>query len=91
MPGSGRAPGQRVFVVGLGAKKNLTPLGLEHALSSLTQALEKAKAASVALLLPETPQLDDGTLAAVLKRACLQPLGQVSVRVVGRPGLTLDA
>ena len=86
MPAQGRVPAKRVFVVGLGARKNVTALGLEHALTSLTTSLSKAKASSVALLLPDAPQLDDATVKGVVKRACVEPLGQVKVTVVGRPG-----
>ncbi len=43
MPTAGRVPAQRVFAVGLGRQKQVTALGLEHALTRAAQMLGKAQ------------------------------------------------
>lgn len=68
MPTAGRVPAQRVFAVGLGRQKQVTALGLEHALTRAAQMLGKAQVSSVGLALPELPALSPEALATLVRR-----------------------
>lgn len=69
MPSEGRVPVAKVFAVGLGKSRNVTLLGLEHALIAAAVMLEKAGVGAVALALPALPQLSAEAAATVLRRA----------------------
>ena len=64
----GRVPVPKIFAVGVGQARAVTPLGLEHALKNAAGMLHKAQATSAALALPRLP-LDEAAYAGVVKRA----------------------
>ncbi len=64
----------KLFAVGLGPRKGVTPLGAEHALAGAATMLTKAGVQSVAFSVARVPQLDDTAMARLVTRAFLPGL-----------------
>ncbi len=81
VPTDQRLPCPRLFAVGLGPRKAVTPLGLEHALTAAAAMLLKAGMQSFAVSVSRVPQLDDAALAGLVHRAFLPAVGGKRVAV----------
>ena len=66
LPAGGRFPLTRIFVIGLGRSRSLTPDALSRALGRAAETLQKAQVHSVALEVPGEGVLDDGVRAGAL-------------------------
>jgi hypothetical protein len=71
LPTDGRFPVPRVFVIGLGQRRDLDDSSLGEALANAARVLAKAKVQGVALEVPGGGQLDGGTRASALKEKFL--------------------
>ncbi len=71
----------RLFAMGLGPRKGVTPLGVEHALTAAASMIAKAGMQSVALSVARVPQLDDAAVASLVTRAFLTGVGGRKVAV----------
>jgi hypothetical protein len=87
MPSEERIAPARVFVVGLGATKNVTALGLEHALGASVAMLEKVKAEHVVVALPPLAHLDQASLGAAVGRGLVSKWKAGRVVVLADPAL----
>ena len=74
-------PTPRLFAMGLGPRKGVTPLGVEHALAAAATMLTKAGVQSVAFSVSRVPQLDDAAMASLVTRAFLPALAGKKVAV----------
>jgi hypothetical protein len=68
VPTDGRVPAGKVFVVGLGQRRTMTPAGVEHALASAASMVTRAGAESVALTLPLLSPSIDAVRAELVER-----------------------
>jgi Cytosol aminopeptidase family, N-terminal domain len=66
LPAHGRFPLMRIFVIGMGRSRSLTPDALGRALGKAAETLQKAQVHSVALEVPGEGVLDDGVRANAL-------------------------
>lgn len=83
VPTLGRFPMPRIFVIGLGPSKAMSPDSLGRALAKAAEVLGKAKMESVALELPGEGVLDEGTRAGALKAQFLPSFKNRKVAVLG--------
>lgn len=81
VPTDQKLPAPRLFVMGLGPRKSVTQLGLEHALSAAATMVTKAGSASVALSVSRVPQLDDAALASLVTQFFLPGVSGKKVAV----------
>lgn len=80
MPTDGRLAPDKVFVVGLGRVRAVTPAGLEHELGQARQMLTGAGVASVVLTWPRLPPAVEAVRDELLERAFLRSFsGRVGV------------
>jgi hypothetical protein len=68
LPSDGRLPITRIFVVGLGVRKDLEAGALGQALANAAQVLGKAQVESVALEIPGGGRLDEEAQAQALQQ-----------------------
>ncbi len=81
VPTDSKLPVPMLFAVGLGPRKGVTLLGVEHALAATATMLSKAKVGSVAISVSRVSQLDDPALANLIKRALLPAMSGIRVAV----------
>lgn len=81
LPTHGRFPVSRIFVIGLGNTRGMTPESLGRALERAAQTLQKAKVENVAVELPAEGALDEGTRAGALKAQFLPAFKKSKVAV----------
>jgi hypothetical protein len=82
LPGDGRLPCARLFVLGLGRRSALSRARLAEVLAEAARVLTLAQAGAVALEVPGAGQLDDGTRAAALADCFLPAFRQGRVTVL---------
>lgn len=87
LPSDGRLPITRIFVVGLGARKDLDADTLGQALANAAQVLGKAQVESVAMELPGGGQVDEAAQAQALQRHFLPAFKGKRVTVLAEKGL----
>jgi hypothetical protein len=87
LPSDGRLPIARIFVVGLGARKDLDAGVLGQALANAAQVLGKAQVESVALEIPGGGQLDEAAQAQALQQHFLPAFKSKRVTVLAEKGL----
>jgi len=81
VPTDQKLPAPRLFAMGLGPRKGVTPLGVEHALTAAATMVTKAGMKSVALSVSRVPQLDDTAMASLVTRAFLPGVSGQKVAV----------
>ncbi len=87
LPSDGRMPFPRIFVVGLGVRKDLDAGRLGQALANAAQVLDKAKAESVALEIPGGGRLDEAAQAEALQQHFLPVFKAKKVTVLADKAL----
>ncbi|MDY7229938.1 M17 family peptidase N-terminal domain-containing protein [Hyalangium rubrum] len=87
LPTDGRLPFPRIFAVGMGPRKSLTPEALGKALASAARVLAKAKVESVALEIPGGGEVDEAAQAAALQQHFLPGFKGKRVSLLADKGL----
>ena len=88
LPANGRFPLTRIFVIGLGHARTITPDSLGRALGKAADTLQKAQVHSVALEVPGEGVLDDGVRASALTSRFLSAFSNSSrVAVLAGEGI----
>lgn len=83
LPGGGRIPMRKIFVVGIGSRRKFEPAVLARILSNAAEMLQRAKVGSVALELPGEGALDDEARANALRSQFLPAFAKARVAVLG--------
>jgi hypothetical protein len=88
LPADGRFPIWRIFAIGIGRSRSLTPDALGRALGKAAETLHKAQVQSVALEVPGEGVLDDGVRAGALSSRFLPAFSDAShIAVLGGAGI----
>jgi hypothetical protein len=87
LPSDGRLPITRIFVVGLGARRDLDADALGKALANAAQVLGKAKVESVAMEVPGGGRVDEAAQAQALQQHFLPAFQGKRVTVLAEKGL----
>lgn len=87
VPSDGRLPITRIFVVGLGVRKELDAGTLGQALANAAQVLGKAQVESVALEIPGGGRLDEADQAQAFQQHFLSAFKSKRVTVLADKGL----
>ena len=82
LPTDGRFPVPRIFVIGLGQRRDLDASSLGQALANAARVLAKAKVNGVALEVPGAGQLDEATRATAFNEKFLPAFKSQQVAVL---------
>jgi hypothetical protein len=87
LPSDGRLPITRIFVVGIGGRKDLDTGALGQVLANAAQVLGKAQVESVALEIPGGAKLDEAAQAQALQQHFLPAFKGKRITVLAEKGL----
>jgi leucyl aminopeptidase len=87
LPSDGRLPITRIFVVGLGLRKELDADTLGRAMANAAQVLGKAQVESVAMEIPGGGRVDEAAQAQALQQHFLPAFTGKRVTVLAEKGL----
>ncbi len=87
LPSDGRLPITRIFVVGIGGRKDLDTGALGQVLANAAQVLGKAQVESVALEIPGGVKVDEAAQAQALQQHFLPAFKGKRITVLAEKGL----